>query len=144
MKKFCSALLLPLLVAAACSSNDGAKPAVIQTGAGGASSGGEATVSTATTGPLPSSGAATTSPSTGSFMPTSTTGEATTGVNPDDVCAGVKLEPQTIEVEVPKEIVTVIETEVPAPIAIYVVLDNSLSMNTGPGGGGPGGPGAGG
>ncbi|HEY6724728.1 MAG TPA: hypothetical protein VI197_11895 [Polyangiaceae bacterium] len=143
MNKFCSALLLPLLVAAACSSNDGAKPSVIQPGSGGASNGGGTTVTTATTGPLPSSGAATTSPSTGGFMPTSTTGQATTGVNPEEVCAGVKLEPQTIEVEVPKEVVTVIETEVPAPIAIYVVLDNSLSMA--PSGGFPGGdPGAGG
>lgn len=148
MNKFCTALLLPLIVAA-CSSNDGAKPSVIQTGSGGASSGGDSD-STGTTGLLPSSNATTTSPSTGGFMPSgsSTNGDSTTGVNPGDVCAGVKLEPQSIEVEVPKEITTVIETEVPAPIAIYVVLDNSLSMTSQPGGfpGFPGGgnPGAGG
>lgn len=146
MKKFCSALLLPLLIGA-CSSNDGAKPSVVSNGNGsggtfGDGSGTTTTSGTGTTGAFPSSGAATTSP-TGGFMPTSTTGDATTGgVNPDEVCAGVKLEPQSIEVEVPKEIVTVIETEVPAPIAIYIVLDNSLSM--GPSGGFPGGPGGGG
>src|SRR5690606_35313704 len=106
MNKFSPALRLPLIVAA-CRSNAGAKPSVIQTGSGGASSGVDSD-STGTTGLLPSSNATTTSPSTGGFMPSgsSTNGDSTTGVNPGDVCAGVKLEPQSIEVEVPKEITT--------------------------------------
>jgi hypothetical protein len=72
-------------------------------------------------------------------VPTSsTTGTYTIGVDsggsqgmddlePDDVCAAVSLETMAVETE----ITTTIETEVPAPVALYVVLDNSLSMDVG-------------
>ena len=46
----------------------------------------------------------------------------------DDTCAALALEPQPVEHE--EVITTTITTEVPAPVAIYLVLDNSLSMNS--------------
>jgi len=146
MKKFRSALCLGLLLGACSSSSDGGKPSVIQASNG--PSGGDTTTTTSTTtgGLLPSAGATNGGlPATGGFTVGGTGGSQnqTTGVNPDDACAGVKLDPEVIEVEVPREVTTVIETEVPKPIAIYVVLDNSLSMGPTTGFPGPG-PGAGG
>jgi hypothetical protein len=46
----------------------------------------------------------------------------------DDTCAALALEPQPVEHE--EEITTTITTEVPAPVAIYLVLDNSMSMDS--------------
>jgi len=139
MKKFLSALL-PALVFGACSSNsDGGSPQVIPAGNDN-DSGSGTTGASGTTGGLPSSGATSVGlPPTGGFVVTNGGNSTTGGVT--EVCAGVKLDPEIIEVEVPREVVTVIETEVPMPLALYVVLDNSLSM--GPSGGFPG-PGAGG
>ena len=146
MKKFSSALCLGLLFGACSSGTDGGKPAVIQASNG--PSGGDTATSTSTTGgTLPSSGATNGGLNPmGGFMPSTTGGtqNQTTGLNPGEGCAGVKLDPEVIEVEVPKEIVTVIETEVPKPIAIYVVLDNSLSMGPPVGFPGNGAGGAGG
>lgn len=45
----------------------------------------------------------------------------------DNACAGVELVPEKVEVEVPHEITTTME--VLQPVAFYIVLDNSLSMD---------------
>lgn len=52
------------------------------------------------------------------------------GPDLDDMtaCAGLELVPEEVEVEVPMEITTT--TEVLQPVAFYVVLDNSSSMET--------------
>lgn len=42
------------------------------------------------------------------------------------MCAGIELEAESVVVEIPREIT--IEKEIPEPVAIYVVLDNSRSM----------------
>jgi hypothetical protein len=62
-------------------------------------------------------------------------------VTEESACAGLELVPETLEIEVPTEVTTT--TEVLLPMAIYIVLDNSGSMNTvagqddsGPGGNG--------
>jgi len=44
----------------------------------------------------------------------------------EETCTGLALEPDSIQVE--EELTTTIETQVPAPVALYVVLDNSMSM----------------
>jgi hypothetical protein len=48
-------------------------------------------------------------------------------VTEEDSCKGLALEPETIEV--PQEVTTTTETQVPAPVALYVMLDNTLSMD---------------
>lgn len=146
MIKFRSALLLPLLFAA-CSSGSDDGTEQLDDGAGGAPNG-SGTQATSTTGTSTTGAASNGMQSTnGVFLTASTSGGMTTGsLDPDDVCGGVSLETQPVETQVPREITTTIETEVPAPVAIYVVLDNSLSMGPavgGPTGGfGPGGVGA--
>lgn len=46
-------------------------------------------------------------------------------------CAGLELAPEVVEIEVPVEITTT--TEVLQPVALYIILDNSGSMNVVPG-----------
>jgi hypothetical protein len=48
-------------------------------------------------------------------------------ITKEDSCDGLALEPQTIEV--PHEVTTTIESQVPAPVALYIMLDNTLSMD---------------
>lgn len=48
-------------------------------------------------------------------------------VTDENKCAGIERKPEEVEVEVPME--RVVTTEVLAPIAFYIVLDNSLSMD---------------
>jgi hypothetical protein len=48
-------------------------------------------------------------------------------VTAEDSCGGLELVPEEIVVEIPKEITTTME--VLKPLAFYIVLDNSLSMN---------------
>ncbi len=48
-------------------------------------------------------------------------------ITEDSACAATELIPEVVEVEVPKEIT--ITTEMLAPVAIYIVLDNSGSMD---------------
>jgi hypothetical protein len=48
-------------------------------------------------------------------------------IGKEESCDGLALEPQTIEV--PQEVTTTIESQVPAPVALYIMLDNSLSMD---------------
>jgi hypothetical protein len=48
-------------------------------------------------------------------------------VTQEESCTGQALEPQTIEV--PQEVTTTTETQVPAPVALYIMLDNTLSMD---------------
>ncbi|GEM_PF-678729 len=49
-----------------------------------------------------------------------------TTLTDEDSCTGLALEPESILVE--QELTTTLETQVPAPVALYVVLDNSMSM----------------
>jgi hypothetical protein len=70
-------------------------------------------------------------------MPSASTEPPPPEVNEDNACAGLELVPETIEVEVPTEVTTTME--VLLPVAIYIVLDNSFSMNTVPGEDGSGG-----
>ncbi|MBN1611658.1 MAG: VWA domain-containing protein [Polyangiaceae bacterium] len=48
-------------------------------------------------------------------------------ITEEESCTGTALEPETIEV--PQEVTTTTETQVPAPVALYVMLDNTLSMD---------------
>lgn len=134
MLKIRFAALLPLVIGA-CSSNNNAEPQVIQGGAGGGSNigtmtTGSGTSDSSTTGSPP---ATTSGPPTTGGISTFDQGSGGTQGGGDDLtpCAGVSLETQSVETEVPREITTTIETEVPAPVAIYVLLDNSLSMSVG-------------
>lgn len=56
---------------------------------------------------------------------------ATIEVTEGTACAGLELAPEVVEVEVPVEITTTME--VLQPVALYVILDNSGSMNVVPG-----------
>jgi hypothetical protein len=48
-------------------------------------------------------------------------------ITEEQSCTGTALAPETIEV--PQEVTTTTETQVPAPVALYIMLDNTLSMD---------------
>lgn len=60
-------------------------------------------------------------------------GGSTTTFDQTDYCAGKKVDPIPIEIQVPVEVPY--EVTAPAPIAIYMLLDTSISMNDMSGGG---------
>ncbi|MBN2192109.1 MAG: VWA domain-containing protein [Polyangiaceae bacterium] len=64
---------------------------------------------------------------TGNEAGTGTSSTDNTPLSAADVCAGLSLEPQPLEIT--EEVTTVIETEIPEPVALYLLLDNSGSMD---------------
>ncbi|MBN2193728.1 MAG: hypothetical protein JW751_13005 [Polyangiaceae bacterium] len=136
--RLCSTFVLVLSVACTTEEEDGD---TVETGARDGS--GEGTGSNSATGSNSGSGGATvgggSSGGTGAFITPSggntvliestggilSIGDAT--LTEVETCTGLALEPDSIEVE--EEIVTTIETQVPAPFALYIMLDNSMSMN---------------
>ncbi len=129
---------LALFAFLACSLDSGG---VVQTssdgrdGSGGAdpsSSGGGAAIPPEGGAPTGTGGTAPSVALTGGstvLVVTDTGGTAAPGdqtLTEEETCTGLALEPDSIQVE--EELTTTLETQVPAPVALYVVLDNSRSM----------------
>lgn len=127
MIKVRSALLVPLLVVACSSRNGERDPGILTSNGGAPGSGATTTTGSTTTGEVPHTATDGASTTTGITLNVPLGEEENNDLEEDEVCAATSLETHPVEMEV----TTTIETEVPAPVAIYVVLDNSLSMNVG-------------